>query len=125
MTGRIQYLVLSGGGMKGLAFVGCLRALEEFDVMRHIQGFAGTSVGSILAFLFCLGYRSIELQEIFAKVDFEKTQDIHSDNILNYFEYYGFETGNEIIRILRIFLRKKWSNDDITFDELYQHTGLP
>ena len=123
MTDPIRRLVFSGGGIKGLIFVGCLRALEESGIIDHITSFAGTSAGSIMAMLFSLGYRYMDLREIFMKMDFEKTHDINSDSIFNYFQNYGFETGNEIIRIMRIFVKRKLGNELATFQDAYQATG--
>jgi NTE family protein len=44
-----QNLVFKGGGVKGIAYVGALKALEEANVMAQITGFAGTSAGSIVS----------------------------------------------------------------------------
>lgn len=123
MSTPIRRLVFSGGGIKGLIFVGCLRALEESGIMPHITSFAGTSAGSIMAMLFSLGYKYVELREIFLKMDYEKTHDINSDSIFNYFQNYGFETGNEIIRIMRIFVKRKLGNEHATFADAYRVTG--
>ena len=54
--------IFEGGGVKGIAHIGALRALEE-------RGFfckkaSGTSVGAIIASLVVAGYSSIELTNI-------------------------------------------------------------
>ena len=56
------YAILDGGGVKGAALAGCLLAAEE----RGIQflGYGGTSAGSIIALLACVGYSGDELREI-------------------------------------------------------------
>lgn len=53
------YCIFEGGGAKGIAHVGALRALEQADF--HISGFAGTSAGSIVAALAAVGYTSQEM----------------------------------------------------------------
>src|SRR5690348_10505490 len=40
-------LVLGGGGMKGFAHIGVMKALEERDI--HPTLYAGTSIGALLA----------------------------------------------------------------------------
>jgi predicted acylesterase/phospholipase RssA len=56
LTGRSIGLVLSGGGARGLAHIGVIRALEEFAVPIDVVG--GTSIGGIIAGLYALGYDS-------------------------------------------------------------------
>ena len=63
-------LVLSGGGAKGLAHIGALKAIEEAGV--HIDYIAGTSMGAIVGALYAAGYRADELKQIFESADFEK-----------------------------------------------------
>lgn len=45
--GRRIALVLGGGGLKGFAHIGVLRALQEHGVVPHL--YAGTSIGSLIA----------------------------------------------------------------------------
>lgn len=62
-------LVLSGGGAKGLAHIGVIRALEEEHI--PIDYVCGTSMGSIIAGLYAAGYSPDEMEEIFFSDDFE------------------------------------------------------
>lgn len=50
-------LVLSGGGIRGMAHLGLIRALEEHDL--NISMVSGTSVGAVVGALYCNG-RSVE-----------------------------------------------------------------
>ena len=50
-------LVLSGGGIRGMAHLGLIRALEEYDL--NISVVSGTSVGAVVGALYCNG-RSVE-----------------------------------------------------------------
>ena len=56
------YAVMDGGGVKGAALAGCLQAAENFDI--DFIGFGGTSAGSIVALLACVGYTGKELSEL-------------------------------------------------------------
>lgn len=58
-------LSLSGGGVKGAAHIGVLKALEEKNI--KIDSIAGTSSGSIVASLYAMGFRSDEIYKIFKK----------------------------------------------------------
>lgn len=56
-------LVLSGGGMRGAAHVGAIKALEEQGIVAtHI---AGSSAGAIVGSLYAYGYNPTEILKIF------------------------------------------------------------
>ena len=56
-------LALSGGGVRGAAHIGAIKALEENGI--KIDAVAGTSAGSIVAALLGMGYTSDEMIKIF------------------------------------------------------------
>ncbi len=60
-------LVLSGGGARGGAHVGVLKALEELNV--PIDYIAGTSMGAIIGGFYAAGYSSDELEIIMQEMD--------------------------------------------------------
>ena len=47
-------LALSGGGVRGIAHAGVLKALEDNGIKIDIIG--GTSAGSMIASLYAMGY---------------------------------------------------------------------
>lgn len=54
-------VALAGGGLKGLAHIGALRALEELGV--KIDYLSGTSSGSIIASFYAMEYKTEEIKE--------------------------------------------------------------
>jgi NTE family protein len=56
-------LVLGGGGAKGAATVGVLKAIEESGV--PVDMIVGTSIGSIVGGLYAVGLRSAQLDSMF------------------------------------------------------------
>ena len=58
-------LSLSGGGIKGVAHIGVIKALEEEGI--KIDSIAGTSSGSIVATLYAMGLKADEMYIIFKK----------------------------------------------------------
>ena len=76
MTNPLKYTCLFGGGaIRGMAYIGTIRALEELGIEYDIIG--GSSVGSIIAALVACGYKSYELENLFMKVNFDLFKDIH------------------------------------------------
>lgn len=62
LTGRGLGLVLSGGGARGFAHIGLMRALEELNIPVDLAG--GTSMGAFFSALVACGYSSAEMMEI-------------------------------------------------------------
>ena len=60
-------LVLSGGGAKGAAHIGVLKALEELQI--PIDYVVGTSMGSIMSGLYAVGYTSDELDTMISNLN--------------------------------------------------------
>lgn len=61
-TGQSVGLVLSGGGAKGIAHIGVIKALEENDI--PIDYITGTSMGSIIGGLYACGYTPDEMLDL-------------------------------------------------------------
>ena len=58
-------LILEGGGMRGIAHAGFLKALEENGIQIDCVG--GTSSGSHIAFLISIGFTSKDIYKLFNK----------------------------------------------------------
>lgn len=65
-------LALSGGGIRGIAHAGALKALEENDINIDIIG--GTSSGSLVASLYALGYSPYYIYILFKRYAKEITK---------------------------------------------------
>ena len=63
-------LALSGGGVRGFAHIGALRALEDVGIKPDI--IAGVSAGSIVASFYASGLSADEIFEIFGNIDMSK-----------------------------------------------------
>jgi NTE family protein len=67
-------LVLSGGGARGAAHVGVIRALEQLHV--PIDAVAGTSMGAVVGGLYAAGLSGEEIEEVFRRLEW---QDLFRD----------------------------------------------
>ena len=70
VKGQKVGLVLSGGGAKGLAHIGVLKALEENHI--PIDYITGTSMGGIVGALYAAGYSPSEIEYIAESDDFQE-----------------------------------------------------
>ncbi|RMG31037.1 MAG: patatin [Bacteroidetes bacterium] len=62
-------VVLSGGGAKGIAHVGALKALEENGI--PIDAIAGTSMGGVVGGFYAAGYSPQQLEQIVISDEFQ------------------------------------------------------
>lgn len=99
-------LVLSGGGVKGAAHIGVLKALEEENI--KFDFISGTSSGSIVAALYASGNTPEEIYEIF-KNYCKEIKYFDFKNIINIIKYLiknkkilieGFNSGEKIEKII-------------------------
>ena len=63
-------LALSGGGARGLAAIGILRAFEENGI--RVVGVTGTSIGGIVGGLYACGYSPAEMDSIVTHIRFSE-----------------------------------------------------
>ena len=78
-------LVLSGGGAKGIAHVGLIKALEENDI--PIDYITGTSIGAIVGSMYAMGYSPEDMMELITSKDFMLWQSGQvEDNYVYYFK---------------------------------------
>jgi NTE family protein len=70
-------LALSGGGARGGAHIGVLKALEELQV--PIDYIAGTSMGAIVGSLYASGYSPDEIEKILSETNWVEAFSDQSD----------------------------------------------
>lgn len=73
-------LVLSGGGAKGAAHIGVLKALEKYKV--PVDYIVGTSVGSIVGAMYSVGYTPEQIEEVVLNLDFMNLFSNNEDRTL-------------------------------------------
>ena len=106
-TGKLKYAYLFGGGaIRGTAHVGVLKALEELGVEPTTV--AGSSVGSIIASLYAVGYTNDELAQIFLSVNFELFRDIS----FGFKMKFALSKGEVFLDWIRELIEKKFYGEE-------------
>jgi NTE family protein len=108
---RNYTLVLGAGGLKGIAHVGVLEALEEYDFLPN--DLVGCSVGALIAAAWCTGVTAAELKEIALEL---RRRDLfriaHTDMAFRRMRSPGLYRREPLERFIDGLL------GDVTFDEL-------
>lgn len=63
-------LVLSGGSILGISFLGAIQCLVDRDMMKDIHTYIGCSVGALISYLLILGYSPIEIMVMICQKGF-------------------------------------------------------
>lgn len=95
-------LALGGGGAKGFAHIGVLRALEELEIKIDIV--SGTSIGAVIGALHCSGLNSFEIELLIKQSPWKKFIDFN-------FPKKGFVKGDKFENYLRYILDSKTFSD--------------
>lgn len=121
MTSKIKHIVLSGGGIKGIALLGALKALDEAELLGDIETYVGSSVGALLGALMCVGYSPEELYNVMSSINPYEMKSIEPMKLLTHF---GIDSGTKIVAFLKTMIRIKTGNPNITFQQLHEEFGM-
>jgi len=117
-------IAISGGGANALAFLGCLRYLEEAFLDTTIKNFAGSSSGSLLCLLMILNFSFEETVNFVKKtLNDDSMLKFSYKNVMRVFTKYGLDDGTRISKIVESMLEIKGFDKNTTFMELTKRTG--
>lgn len=136
----INRLILSGGGVKGIAYIGAFKYIDELKSKRlleeglpefdnekctipkfDIKEVCCVSIGSIVGLLYILGYTYDEfLNEIITK-DLHSLKDFKIKNFLN---KYGLDSGKVIVNWIETLIVKKGYSKDLTLKDIWNKFGI-
>jgi NTE family protein len=124
----IKNIVLDGGGIKAIGYIGVAQALQEYDIYDKLHTYVGSSAGSIVATLMAINFSPEELETILTEVDFNKFKDnggyfgIFTD-IHNLYKNYGIYMNEYLYEWIGTLIEEKTGNKDISFKELNDMTN--
>lgn len=119
---KYNALVLKGGGIKGIAYVGALEVLEKY---YSFNWFAGTSAGAITATLLAAGFTNDDLKKELLSKDFSDFKDAGLfGKWLNLFTKFGFYEAFTFEKWIDKLLTNKFdSHKRVTLQDISVKTG--
>ncbi|KAJ3035277.1 hypothetical protein HDV00_004095 [Rhizophlyctis rosea] len=120
-------IVLSGGGVLGLASLGALDYLCRNGLQlssSHVDTLVGTGAGAMVATLLCIGYAPAEIKDIMLVTDLSRLFHVNQErltlqNLENLIECKGVDTGERLMGFLYDLFMDKGVDPRITFRELH------
>lgn len=115
-----KILLLSGGGIKGIAHLGALYGLEKRGYLKKFETFVGSSVGALILAMHLVGYTPSELYKFVMKFEMHRVKSI---NAFNFLQVFGLDSGTRITYVLKRLIEAKTNNPTMTLQDLYKLTG--
>lgn len=121
MATQFRNLVFEGGGVRGVAYAGAMRVLEQRGILEHIRRVGGTSAGAINSLAFALGYTVEEQRDILFNTDFKRFMDDTAGFIRDVKRLrndYGWHRGDYFHGWAGALVKAKLGKADATFRDL-------
>jgi len=125
----VSHLCLEGGGVKGIAYAGALRELEEngYITLSELKGVAGSSAGAIAALLISIGYTVDEMEKVLLEMNFNDytvKKDCCGCGV--FYGGWGYYTSSKMYEFIGNLIVNKLGagTQDITFKELFKKTKV-
>ena len=115
-----EEIIISGGGVKGIAIVGALEHFSNYFLISKIKTFVGSSVGSLISLMVIIGYSFEELRELFIGLDFTIFRKL---KFSEFFENYGLDDGSKMTNLIKAMMILKKFDPGISFENFQKKTG--
>lgn len=125
-TNPYTHIVLSGGGMTGLAYIGVYRYLIQYDLLKHVHHIVGCSIGAIFACLFALNLTVEELEnDVYDLVLNSNEMNFQVDCLFQFLDKNGLFSMDNVRMVLEKLLSKAGIEqpEKMTFQDFSKHTG--
>jgi predicted acylesterase/phospholipase RssA len=116
----IKTLILSGGGVRGIAMIGAMSALRDRGLLQQVVRVVGVSVGSIVATYFAMSIPERETIETIMDLD---AATFRRSSVLNFVNKYGLDTGWRFVDWIKRQFDRYGFSPGITFVQLFRITG--
>jgi NTE family protein len=120
---QIKNLGFEGAGVRGIAYVGAIKQLEDQRILKNVEKVGGTSAGAIAALTLSLGYNSREIEKIIYDTRLQKFNDgkfFFVGGLARVNKKYGWYRGRAVTKWIGEIIEQKTGYPEITFRELHE-----
>ncbi|WP_161499334.1 patatin-like phospholipase family protein [Flavipsychrobacter stenotrophus] len=115
-------LALKGGGIRGIAYIGAVKVLEEKGMLKDIEKIGGTSIGAVVGVMMCTGMTTAQMEQKMLDIDISSFNDgewffIGGQRRLR--KHFGWYKGKEFERWVGDIIKQQTGNEAITFMQLH------
>lgn len=117
------HLVLSGGGARGIFYLGCMQYMEAHpELFRTIKTMVGTSIGSLVCCALALGYTAEEIKKYMYPII--NYWEIKTIDIFRFHRSYGIDRGRGLERMLKRMIYEKTGRKNYTLGCLLRDRSI-
>jgi predicted acylesterase/phospholipase RssA len=124
VVSELKHLVLSGGGLLGISYIGLFRYLEEHNAVSQIKTISGCSAGAMFSSFLAVGYKSDELENIVKKINFKEYLNINADSIINFITLKGLDPCKNLMSFIKKCIKDKTGDENITFSQIQEKYNI-
>lgn len=118
----IHELCISGGGIRGLAYLSAVYELQKRKMLTKLKKVSATSIGVFIAICLILGQDLSELIQMLFEYDFKDLKDINIRGIFG--ESHSIMKGEKIYDLFeKSMSTNKYYKNDLTLYDLYEISG--
>ncbi|XP_061183376.1 uncharacterized protein LOC133191647 [Saccostrea echinata] len=114
-----ENVVFEGGGFKTLSYMGVIKALEDANILMHLERFAGASAGAYVAMLLAMECSKEEIEKIIMRYPAKLYESCACCMPCNILSYYGWQPYENEYNFMGKIIEQKLGNKDATFLDLY------
>jgi predicted acylesterase/phospholipase RssA len=120
----ITHLVLSGGNIYALPYLGVIRYIYTHNLQQNIKFIAGTSFGAIISTCYAIKASTEDIENFFIKHFNDKELiNFNSKNVINLLPKCGLESPYKHLKYLNYYILEKY-NKNITFLDIAKTNGI-
>jgi predicted acylesterase/phospholipase RssA len=113
---KIKKLILSGGGIKGIAIASALETLDnEIKLFSTVKEIIGSSIGAYIAFFICIGVSLRKIRIVFENIRLDQFQEFDMKMFISKF---GFDEGSKMMNFVKAIIQTQGIDPKITFRQL-------
>ena len=121
----LTHIAFSGGNIRGFMYLGILRYLYAYDMLKELKEVAGTSFGSAVAVIVAL---KIPLETV-EKMFFDYSHDDHmktirATNTIKAVSSLGMDSTAKYTDMIKQYFNDVYGDPDLTFIEIAKRTGI-
>jgi NTE family protein len=117
----ITNIVFEGGGVKGIAYAGVIKALEQSGHLSSVQRVGGTSAGAIISLLICLNLSSKDISRVMYElnlIDFKDNKFGIFRDMYRLIKRFGWNKGEVFYNWCKRIIFDYTNYEDMTFKDL-------
>ena len=111
-------IALCGGGIRGVAHVGVMKAFHDHGIFNHIKEVIGISAGAFIGLLWTLEYTIPQMELLALEFDFTVLRNFEPESILSFPLTFGLDDGSKIDKLITSVLKQKGFGPDVTFEQI-------